>query len=565
MFINAYQAPNLPVLRKKWEPWLKGLNENKKNDMAVILENQLRYVNRELLKEGTTSTDAGVFQKVILPVVRRVYPRLISPELVGMQPMTGPNGTAIFLRYYYEQGTPPATSTPTQLLQPQGNDDGRRIRFREYEGAMYLGDSAAGGGTNVLTSDFTAETVMPGGVTWATWSGSGLYRIKFNISADGAVAAQLGVVVEIQNTAAYDATAPTWSARIASNHPAYTIGATAAAGVLSVTTPTVYTHGVGEMIFTVTCNAGGGFPVMTPVDIEVPGATPGGGAAIHATFTDCIFIDATSCPLVQVKGLENHAPASLSVKYETHPITAETYKLQAKWSLEANQDISNLQGESLEELLANLMTQELSNETDYLIVRDLLSIAGLQLQWNRFPGVVTTTVTGATGNTTMPAYRGSVREHWETLAFAMNDLGNSIHTRILRGPANFAVCSPDVATILESYPEFKTSQLADIDTNLGITPVGSLQARYKVYKDARLPKGTMLMGYKGSTPQDTGYMFCPYVPATLSAVVVNPATYEQSRFIMTRFGRTTLLDGQFFYAKLTVTENNFATSDWTAV
>jgi hypothetical protein len=563
MFINAYQAPNLPVLRKKWEPWLKGLSESKKSDMAVILENQLRYVNRELLKEGTTSTDAGVFQKVILPVVRRVYPRLVSPELVGMQPMTGPNGTAIFLRYYYEQGIPPAASTPTQLLQPQGNDDGRRVRFREYEGMMFLQDSVAGTGTNVLTADFTAATVMPGGETWATWAGSGLFRIKFNISADGVIGAQTNVVVEIQNSAAYDSTVPTWSARIASNHPLYSVGAAAALGVLSVTTPAAYTQ--AGMIFTVTSNAGGGAPVMTPVVIDVPGAIPGAGAAIHSTFTDAIFIDTASCPLVQVRGLENQAPASLSVRYETHPITAETYKLQAKWSLEANQDISNLQGESLEELLANLMTQELSNETDYLIVRDLLTIAGLQLQWNRFPGVVTTTVTGATGNTTMPAYRGSIREHWESLAFAMNDLANSIHTRILRGPANFAVCSPDVSTILESYPEFKTSQLADIDTNLGIAPVGSLQARYKVYKDARLPKGTMLMGYKGSTPQDTGYMFCPYVPATLSAVVVNPTTYEQSRFIMTRFGRTTLLDGNLFYARLTVTENNFATSDWIAV
>jgi hypothetical protein len=541
------------LLMKRWAPWVKAVkNDEGKITMATLLENQLGYCKGSLLKEqGVTSSDAGVFQKVILPVIRRVYPRLVAPELVGVQPMTGPHGVVVYMRYLYENGN--------QILQPQGNADGRRIRFSEYEGSAYLSVASAvevneGAGLFHRVYAF-ATTVFPAGAgtTYANWTGQGMFKVNMTVGGltDTVTIINLSNPTQADSFGGGTATAPSWAANSAAGVFTFTTAAPTAVDEICISaSPTGYTAGGNSW----TIQTFGAATVNTQ---QIPGAATD---VAEALFLDAIFLDNSGCPLIISKGVENQTPATVNVKLDTHPVEAENYKLQAAWSLEANQDIANLHGEKLEDLLANLLTQELLNEIDYLIVRDLLSIAGLRGSWNKFPGLQTTT--GA--NTTMPAYRGSLREHWETLVFAMNDMANSIQTRILRGPANFAVCSPDVATVLESLPDFRsTGDFLDIE--VGVTPVGSIASKYKVFKDPRLAKGTMLMGYKGKDAQSTGYAYCPYIPATLGPVVMNPSTYQQSRLIMSRFGRTTLLDGQFYYGVLSVSETNLATSDWTAV
>lgn len=569
----SFKSPEYAPIVKRWGKWVANVkNEDRRNTLAVLLENQFNYTkNRSgvLTEAGVGQADAGVFQKVILPVVRRVYPRLIAPEIVGVQPMTGPHGVAVFLRYYYEN--------QDQILEPQGNADGRRVRFREYESAQYLGNDgvglvasiAAAAPTDTLTLNFTStagHTVEPAGVSWNSWVGGGMAKVRVQIN-DVVTPATLTGYITIVNTHAYPNTGsggttaniPGWVAQVDGDLTLVTT-APAAAGEIQITaTPATYLSTALTFTIDMGVGAGGSSAVLTQ---PFPGTAADFADAI---FTNCAFLDTTGCPIVATRGLESTTPALLRVKYETHPITAQTYKLNASWSIEANQDVSALHGESLEDLLSNLLTQELLNETDFIVVNDLLNIAGYTMYWNRFPGVQTTTVTGATGNLTMPAFRGTTREHWETFAFAMNDLANSIHTRILRGPANFAVVSPDVATIVESYPEFKAHMTTELDSEVGIVSTGALSAKYKIFKDARLPKGTCLMGYKGKTMQDTGYVMAPYIPATLGPVVVEPGTYDQMRLIMTRFGKTTLMDGSFFYGKILVTENNLATSDWTVV
>ena len=543
-----YKTYDPALLMKRWGPWVKAVkNDESKVTMATLLENQLGYCKGSLLREaGVTSSDAGVFQKVILPVIRRVYPRLVAPELVGVQPMTGPHGVVVYMRYLYENGG--------QILQPQGNADGRRIRFSEYEGSAFLQTTAVQTHPADYLATFTfTSTVLPAstGTTYANWAGQGMFKVNLTVGTytDTITIRNTANPTQADSFGSGTASGPTWSAKSESGIFSFA-STTAADNVLVITGPANYT--TAGCIFTITSHS-----AATINTQQIPGSDTDAAAGI---FTEAIFLDSTGCPLIISKGLENQTPSTVSVKLDTHPVEVENYKLQAAWSLEANQDIANLHGEKLEDLLANLLTQELLNEIDYLIVRDLISIAGLRGAWNRFPGVVTTA--GAT--TTMPAFRGSLRDHWETLVFSMNDMANSIQTRILRGPANFAVCSPDVATILESLPDFRST--GDfLDVEVGVTPVGSLASKYKVFKDPRLAKGTMLMGYKGKDAQNTGYAYCPYIPATLGPVVMNPTTYQQSRLIMSRFGRTTLLDGQFYYGLLTITENDMSTSDWTAV
>lgn len=576
-------------LTKKWEKWLKGVqSDEKRTTLAIMLENQHNYNKRGLLKEATVAGDAGAFQKVILPVIRRVFPRLVAPELVGVQPMTGPTGLAIFLKYFYE-----GSSTTKGILQPEGDIDGRRIYMRSYESGPFLKATvAATGGAGAITgdggdsivADYRAAAVLPAGqtTTFVSWSGPMKFQIKLRHDLLGGGLDIVDVTIQIEQTAAYGASAPTWTASILEQAAVVTpvagnvtrvvetpvafgsIAKSTTSGYIAIGVPATWLKSALE--FAVYGNN------TDDLDLQ-SGPVPGGADAAASICTDAVWLDSSGCPILYSQGMESAAPASLSVKFETHPIVAEDYKLQATWSLEAAQDINALHGESLEEVLSNLLTQELMNEIDFVVIRDLLSIAGIAATWNKFPGTtpVTQNVLFEDGKTvneytgTMPAYRGTLRDWWETLVFLMNDVANSIHTRILRGPANFAVCSPDVSTILESLPEFKSSSLNDLDTEVGIVPVGTLTSKYKLYKDARLSKGTLLMGYKGQDSRNTGYIYAPYVPATLSPIIWDPDTYNNKRMIMTRFGRTTLLDGQFFYARIRVTESSNITTDWTSV
>jgi hypothetical protein len=577
-------------ITKKWHKWLRGIKtEEKRTNLAILLENQHVYNTNSLLKEATVSGDAGAFQKVILPVIRRVFPRLVAPELVGVQPMTGPTGLAIFLKYFYESAA--ASAGSPAILQPQGAPDGRRIYMRAYESGPFLeatksGSSPLGAvtltaGDYVMTTTFGSNAlILPGNATttpatgqqYSTWSGSA----KFSANVEVTLANSAGVatgLLEVENQAAYGASAPSFAinwTQFTGPSIAFNLGtaAPAATGSVVVKVPTDFTSTNLQFVLYAFDDSGNANANPDTLDI-LSHSLPGQADAVCATFTEAIFLLA-GCPVLVSNGMEQSVPSSLSVKFETHPIVAEDFKLQATWSLEAAQDVNALQGESLEEVLSNLLTQELMNEIDYLVLMDLLNMAGIAATWNKYPGTTPVSYSAGSGFasganavvTSMPSYRGSLKEWWETLPMLMNDVANSIHTRILRGPANFAVCSPDVSTVVESLPDFKSASINDLDTEVGIVPVGTLTSKYKLYKDARLAKGTLLMGYKGQDSRNTGYIYSPYVPATLSPIIWDPVTYNNKRMIMTRFGRTTLLDGQFFYARIRVTESSNTTSDW---
>ncbi len=571
----GYSPEQQSKINERWGKWLRGVNNPDKRDiLAVMLENQNRYnnsglkaISNVLTEAGTLSGDAGAFQKVILPVIRRVFPRLIAPELVGVQPMTGPAGLAVFLKYLYE-------GSGSEILQPEGNEDGRRVRFREYEAGPYLYIDGADttpnytdntgvvtGATNSLLVNLDSLTVAPGATAFDTWQGTAQFKINLEITVNSVSYAVF--TITCTNNAPYGSTVPVWSYDLTTvSGTEFTIitTGTPATGEIKITPPADYTK--DNLEFTFETYAGTGDTSMQKIYKVGTVQIPGGNATTHtAIFTDAVYLK-DNCPVLLSQGLENQPPAKIRVSFETHPITAEEYKLQANWSLEAQQDVNALHGEQLEDVLSNLLTQELLNETDYIVVKDLYNMAALAATWNKFPGTQGPGTGVAGSATAYPAFRGSVRDWWETLIYLMNDVSNGIHTRILRGPANFAVCDPSVSTIFESLSEFKTASVDNYDAEIGVTPVGSISNKYKIYKDPRLPKGTLLMGYKGSDMKNTGYVFAPYIPATLSPIIWDPTTFQNVRMIMTRFGRTTLLDGQHFYARVRVTENNLATSDW---
>ena len=93
-------------LTEKWKrtALLRGLNDQPRENMAVLLENQAAQLLREqstLGASGAASGDMRGFQNIAFPIVRRVFGGLVANELVSIQPMSLPSGLLFYLDYTY--------------------------------------------------------------------------------------------------------------------------------------------------------------------------------------------------------------------------------------------------------------------------------------------------------------------------------------------------------------------------------------------------------------------------------------------------------------------------------
>ena len=125
----------------------------------------------------------------------------------------------------------------------------------------------------------------------------------------------------------------------------------------------------------------------------------------------------------------------------------------------------------------------------------------------------------------------------------------------LRGGANFLVCSPDVATIIESIPGYA----ADTDGNqsqfaMGVSKVGALNNRFQVYKNPYMTNGDILVGFRGANFLETGAVYAPYVPLIQTPLVYDPVNFTPRRGVMTRYAKKMVRPE--FYGKITV--SNYA-------
>jgi len=137
---------------------------------------------------------------------------------------------------------------------------------------------------------------------------------------------------------------------------------------------------------------------------------------------------------------------------------------------------------------------------------------------------------------------------FQTLGTKMQKVSNKIHQKTLRGGANFLVCSPGVATILESIPGFASSSDGDVTKAsyaFGIQKAGQMNSRYTVYKNPYMTENVILMGYRGSQFLETGAVFAPYVPLIMTPLVYDPDTFTPRKGLLTRYAKK-MIRPEFF-------------------
>jgi hypothetical protein len=430
-------------LLEKWKPILDYKSDkvaaledsHKRLSTAVLLENQEKYLVENSFAQsgnvfGTHQGTAGAFSgdtyatgdarlpKVLIPMIRRTFPELITNEIVGVQPMSGPVGLAFALRYKYDAN---ALGSPTTNAY-NGSSDGTT------QGAQpYWSTNSTEVGWNTLNTRHT-------GVSSARLSGlAGVFDAETN-GLDNGVAALLA-------------------------------------------------------------------------QFEMSGNIP-----------------------------------QMTINMEKTAVEAGTRRLAAKWSVELEQDLKNMNGIDIDSEMTNAMSYEIQAEIDREMIMRMVQVC-----------LNAGTSTPSKGQGYSFWYAGSADARW------IGERNRDFYARIIieanriainnrRGPANFIIATPRVCSILENLPEFKFMQVnGTVNTQpAGIAKVGSVGGRFNIYRDTRTEAQYQqggrtsiveyaLLGYKGADYYDTGLVYCPYIPVMIQRTI-GPNDFAPRVGLLTRYG-----------------------------
>ena len=240
-------------------------------------------------------------------------------------------------------------------------------------------------------------------------------------------------------------------------------------------------------------------------------------------------------------GLENEANLpEIDIDVSSVAVTALTKKLKAKWSPELAQDLNAYHNLDAEVELTSILSEQVALEIDREILNDLVQGAtAATLYWSRRPGKFVdrdngTVITG----TNFPDFTGTVSEWYETLLETINEVSARIHRKTLRGGANFLVCSPEVANILEFTSGFRASTAVDDDKgSWGVQKVGSISRKMDIHVDPYFLRNVVLVGRRGSSFLESGYVYAPYVPLQVTPTIFGPEDFVPRKGVMTRYAK----------------------------
>ncbi len=570
--VNRDMRAESHALLSKWKKTglLEGLdNERQRNTMSRLLENQAK----ELLRESTTlgASDVQGFAAVAFPIVRRVFAGLIANDLVSVQPMSLPSGLIFFLDFRYS----PNLGSDGSLSQRFGNTADASIYGTDKVGAGVIdGVSLVGSSKEDLSGPRTSgrgyDYASPTGSNTSTFdTGDAAHvAIQSAFTLDGSVSqankklidfdadllsvvdSSLSVVVmdlaetrltdsnsggaDLDNCAAFTATV----SHINASDSAITnvtkqirrlakpvAAADAATSVKAVRFYFVSTDSLS--ITTARAINGTTLPVGSvgfPTKDVLNAVTDVAGAVVGDLF-----------------GLEGSSNIpEIDIKVDSTSVTAQTKKLKAKWTPELGQDLNAYHNLDAEVELTSILSEQIALEIDREILADLVNGATAATRyWSRAPGLFVDVNGNELGaSSAAPDFTGTVSEWYETLVETINDVSAQIHRKTLRGGANFVVCGPEVANILEFTAGFRGAVTHDDEKgSIGALKTGSLSKKFDVIVDPYFLRNVLLIGRRGGSFLESGYVYAPYVPLQTTPTIFGPEDFVPRKGVMTRYAK----------------------------
>ena len=580
------QAQVRKQINERWENlgFTKGLKGYLKENMAVLFENQANQTLKSL-NEATDSTNSGSFETVVFPLVRRVFSRLLANDIVSVQAMNMPIGKLFFIK--------PVTSERkwqvTDANMPTDGDTGSHYGLMGYERV----ERNSGGTTT--NRYYLPDDVVEGTPAVTQYMKKSLYDLFYNDflydNSKGKVHIKVGEIEAVEIGASGDYGTPTAypvssiddtlrnvviSVKGFSNYNASkltgpdgnemdteaflaSLKVVAKENIAAGTVNSAKTRAIkkGESIpfRVVTQRYGHGIVEYAAaadkqgkIYLELDLARPTKNAA--ETLDGWVGVDPAKLTpdnidemfLVawnQYDSLELETDIG-EVSFELSDVTVsvEERKLRATWSPELAQ-VAAFHNIDAEAELTAILSEQIAAEVDREILRDLRKCSPWQLNWD-YNGW--RRQSGFSTNYTQKDWN-------QTLMTKLNQISAQIHKATLRGGANFVVVSSEVNAVLNDLEYFHvTDANAEATTySMGIEKVGSLQGRYQVYVDPYSPAESILIGHKGDSLLDTGYIYAPYVPMQLTPVIYNSANFAPVRGIITRYAKK-VVNNRFYGA-----------------
>ena len=521
-------------LVSKWERTglLEGLNkEYEKSGMAVLLENQAKQLVSEANSTGT-SANSEEWSGVALPLVRRIFAEIAAKDFVSVQPMNLPSGLVFFLDFKYGTAQPGFTTNSGKDSQNDSvfgvTDDnkGGTVATEGLYGAGRFGysinettkaDLVNGTGvvgTNIVTESYASQTAFEAGTNHDSEFSASLAAASVEFGQLQKVSFKFGSsdLTDTNGVRAFQIS----GSGIETYYPQFTV-----VDDETSNTPTV-TFLVKAAASTPAIAAGSGKVVITYQ--KQPGDTSRGDFE-----SDDSSVGASNSSL-------NIPEINLEMRSEA--IVAKTRKLKAIWTPEFAQDLNAYHSIDAEAELTSMLSEYVSQEIDLELLDMLIQNAQTTDFWSARLGFeydsALTTFANTAGNSA--AYNQGT--WFQTLGTKIQKVSNKIHQLTLRGGANFLVCSPTVATILESIPGYAADTDGDkAQFAMGVQKVGAINNRFQVYKNPYMTENTILMGYRGAQFLETGAVYAPYIPLIMTPLVYDPNSFTPRKGVMTRYAK----------------------------
>lgn len=259
--------------------------------------------------------------------------------------------------------------------------------------------------------------------------------------------------------------------------------------------------------------------------------------------------------------INNNVP-TVEVSFEKTAVEAGTRRLGARWSVELEQDLKNMNGIDIDAEITNAMAYEIQAEIDREMVIRMIQTS---LDGGLGKGYSVWAPQSADGRWLVERNR----DFYQRIIIE----ANRIAVRNRRGPANFIVATPRVCAIFEMLPEFQWAAVqGNVSTaSIGVAKVGSLGGRFNVYRDTRteVQNGSVygnagyttnnqieyaLLGYKGSEFYDSGIIYCPYIPVMVQRTI-GPNDFAPRVGLLTRYGVVDNIFGASLYYHTIIVKN----------
>jgi hypothetical protein len=553
---------------------LEGLVEMDKNNMSILLENQAKQLVTEAntISSNSSFTSGGQGENwagIALPLVRKVFGTIVAKEFVSVQPMNMPSGLVFFLDFQYGNSKTPFTEG-SSLYGNRNTASQFPFSTPAAEGGLYGGPE---GRFTYATNQFSASIPMTGSIgggtlpTIAAGTGSVVTASWADLNFDSDYSAS------VTTNKIYKVTVSTASVLASFDQDAVRgfVGSGSTAGFGTAFSPatllpafTTYNYTAGTISFFYTASAtatcSGSLTVFYQKSTSQDGINVTSGnnqaSAIGGNQSGRGDFEASgSFSTPNAASATNISIPEINVRMQSQPITAKTKKLKAVWTPEFAQDLAAYQNIDAEAELTNIMSEYISMEIDLEILDMLIEDAAADTEyWSAINNQVYSNGAFAANAS---AFYNTQGQWFQTLGTKIQKVSNKIHQLTLRGGANFLVTSPTVATILESIPGFASTSNGEADQMeyaFGVQKIGSVNGRYKVYKNPYMTENLILMGYRGSQFLETGAVFAPYIPLIMTPLVYDPDTFTPRKGLLTRYAKKMLRPE--FYGKIYISGLN---------